>query len=72
MVGGASGFVLVIWGMGPSLSQTAKNSRSFLLREVTIPLQFISIMILICIDAQDEALSDEYNEIIDIPEFSPF
>jgi len=39
LVGGASGFSYLIWGSGPSLSQTAKNSRSFLLRDVTIPLR---------------------------------
>lgn len=38
LVGGASGPSGLIWGSGPSLSQTAKNSRSFLLRDVTIPL----------------------------------
>lgn len=39
LVGGASGFSYLIWGSGPSLSQTAKNSRSFLFRDVTIPLR---------------------------------
>lgn len=39
LVGGASMFERLIWGMGPSLSQTAKNSRSFLFRDVTIPLR---------------------------------
>jgi hypothetical protein len=38
VVGGASGFERLMVGMGTSLSQTAKNSRSFLLRDVTIPL----------------------------------
>jgi len=38
VVGGASGFERLMVGMGTSLSQTAKNSRSFLLRDVTIRL----------------------------------
>jgi hypothetical protein len=36
------------------------------------PTIIISIMILVRIDVQEEALSHEYNGIIDIPEFIPF
>jgi hypothetical protein len=72
LVGGASMLEKLSWGMGPSLSQTAKNSRSFLLRDVTIPLPIISTMISTCIDAPARALSNDTNEIIDVPEFGSF
>ena len=42
VVGGASTFERLIWGMGNSLSQTAYNSRSFLFRDATIPLQLLA------------------------------
>ena len=72
LVGGASTLERLIWGMGSSLSQTAKNSRSFLLRDVIIPLPIISTMIPTCIDAPLHALSNDASGIIDVPEFSSF